>query len=161
MYLKSLVVFAICTLFVIGFAVVLNYETGLVGSQVQALPSSPTNCSPSDSQCPSFTIVSASLTSKNTSDQLGIASPAYASLSIMVAGGPTLSRVDLFVGNVSAASIRGTYGRGQDQVCENYTLYATVLVTPGKTYLLSVEGFSGASYLLKSEEVKAGVQQPY
>lgn len=161
MYRKSLVVFVLCTLFVICFAVVLNYESGLVGSQVQALPSLLTNCSPSDSSCPSFTITFASLTSKNTTDQLGVANPAYASLTINVAGGPSLGKFDLFVGNVSAATIQGSFGPGQDRVCENYTLYATILVTPGKTYLLSVEGFNGNSYLLKSVEVTAGVQQPY
>ena len=161
MYRKSLVVFVLCTLFVISFALVLNYESGLVGNQVQALPTSPTNCSPSNSLCPLFTITSASLTSKNTTDQLGVASPAYASLTINVTGGPALSRVDLFVGNASAAMIQGSFGPGQDRVCENYTLYATILVTPGKTYLLSVEAFSGTSYLLKSVEVTASFQQPY
>jgi len=160
-YRKNLVVFVLCTLFVLGFVLVLNYESGLVGSQVQALPTSPTNCSPSDSLCPLFTITSASLKSKNTTDQLGVANPAYASLTINVTGGPALSRVDIFVGNASAATFQGPFGPGQNTVCENYTLYATILVTPGKAYLLSVEAFSGTSYLLKSVEVTASVQQPY
>ena len=75
MYTKSLVVFVLCTALVVGVAVVLNYEATSVGNQIQSLPALQATCSPTDPSCPHFSIVSASLRTQNTTDQLGIANP--------------------------------------------------------------------------------------
>jgi hypothetical protein len=161
MYAKSLIVFVLCTALVIGFVVVLNIEAGIVGNQIQALPTATSNCSPSDPSCPRFSIVAASLRAQNTSDQLGIANPAYLSLELNVTGGATLASVRLFIGNASAGDPHGPLGPGLAKII-NFTLLATVSVSPGKTYRLSVEGLNSAgAYVLESEMVTAEGQVPY
>lgn len=160
MYAKSLIVFVLCTALVIGFVVVLNEEAGIVGSQVQALPTSNASCVPSDPSCPHFSILSASLRTQNTSDQLGIANPAYLSLELNVTGDP-LASLRLFVGNASAGDPPGPLGPGAVKIV-NFTLLATISVSPGKAYLLSVEGLNAnGAYVLESEYVTAEGQVPY
>jgi hypothetical protein len=151
-YRKSLVVVVLCTAFVLAFAVVLNNEASNVNNQLNALPSTPTNCSPSDDSCPRFSIVSASLLTMNTTDQLGIANPAYLSLGFNVSGGVPLSKVGLFIGNASAGTVYGPFGLGSNRI-SNLTLPATVSASPGRTYQVSMVGFNGASYLLESVNV--------
>ena len=152
MYRKSLVVVVLCTAFVVAFAVVLNNEASNVNSQLNALPPTPTNCSSSGDGCPRFSIVSASLRTMNTTDQLGISNPAYLSLNFNVSGSVPLTKVSFFIGNASAGTVQGPFGLGPNSV-SNLTLPATVSASPGKTYLVSVVGFNGASYQLESVNV--------
>lgn len=161
MYAKSLVVFVLCTALVIGVAVVLNYEATTVGKQIQSLPALKATCSETDPSCPSFSIVSASLRTQNTTDQLGIANPAYLSLVLNVSGAAPLTALHFFVGNVSAGSVQGPFDRGLHRLV-NLTLTATVVVSPGRSYLLSVQGFNaGGGYVINAEEVTAEGQVPY
>ncbi len=159
MYLKSLIVVLLCTAFVVAFAVVLNNDASTVSGQLQALPSSPTNCSAPATSCPRFTVLSASLRTMNTTDQLGIANPVYLSLEFNVSGSVPLSKVQLFVGNVSGGTIQGTFGFGLNRIA-NLTLSAAVSASPGKTYLVSVVGFSGADYTLESMYVTDQLRGP-
>ena len=161
MYAKSLVVFVLCTALVIGVAVVLNYEAASVGTQVQSLPTLQATCSPDDPSCPDFSIVSASLRTQNTTDQLGIANPAYLSLAFNVSGTATLTSVQLYVGNVSAGTVQGPFGPGMNRIV-NFTLSAAAVVSPGRMYLLSVQGFNASGgYVIRSEEVTDTGQVPY
>jgi hypothetical protein len=160
-YVKSLVVFVLCTALVLGVAVVLNYEATSIGTQIQSLPTTKATCTPNDASCPAFSIVSASLRTQNTTDQLGVANPAYLSLEINVSGVTPLASVHLFVGNTSAGVVQGPFGPGLNRIV-NLTLPATVLVTPGKSYLLSVQGFNGSGgYVIKAEVTIAKGQLPY
>ncbi len=159
MYLKSLVVFVLCTAFVIAFYVVLTNDANSVNNQLQALPSSPTNCSPADASCPHFNIVSASLRTMNTTDQLGISNPAYLSLEFNVTGSAPVSKISLFIGNVSAGTVPGPFGLGLNKIV-NQTLPATISASPGNTYIVSVVGFAGAQYLMKSVSVTDQLRGP-
>ena len=161
MYLKSLVVFVLCTALVIGVVVVLNYEATTVGHQIQALPKAQSSCSPSETSCPRFSVVSASIGAQNTTDQLGIANPAYLSLELNVSGASPLASVHLFVGNTSAGIVQGPFGEGLDRIT-NFTLPATILVSPGRSYLVSVQGFNGSGdYTIRAQLVVARGQMPY
>ncbi len=148
-YLKSLIVFLLCTAFVVAFAVVLNNDASTVSSQLQALPPSATNCPISDASCPRFVIVSASLHTMNTTDQLGIANPVYLTMRFNVSGSVSLSKIQFFVGNVSAGTLQGPFGLGLNEI-SNLTLSAAVSASPGKTYRVSAIGFNGPSYVLES-----------
>ncbi len=159
MYLKSLIVFLLCTAFVVAFAVVLNNDASTVNSQLQALPSSETNCSVSDASCPKFVIVSASLRTMNTTDQLGIANPVYLTMRFNVTGSASLTKVQFFVGNVSAGTVQGPFGLGPNEV-SNLTLSAAVSASPGKTYRVSAVAFSGSNYVLESVYVTDVLRGP-
>jgi len=160
-YVKSLVVFVLCTALVIGVAVVLNYEATSVGKQIQSLPTLQATCSQTDSSCPHFSIVSANLRTENTTDQLGIANPSYLSLGINVSGTAALTSVEFYVGNVSAGAVQGPFGPGVNRIV-NFTLSAAVVVSPGQSYLLSVQGFnSSGEYVIIAQEVLDTPQVPY
>lgn len=161
MYLKSLVVFVLCTALVLGFIVVLNYEATAVGNQVDDLPTSQASCFPTDTGCPNFSLVSASLRVENTTDILGVANPAYLSLELNVSGITPIVSIHVFIGNALAAEVKGPFPPGLNRI-ENLTLMATVTLLPGKTYTLSVEGLnSGGSYLIESTAVTAEAEAPY
>lgn len=161
MYAKSLVVFVLCTALVVGVVVVLNYEATSVGGQVQSLPTLKATCSPDDPSCPHFSIVSASLRTENITDQLGIANPAYLSLEFNVSGNAALNSVHLYVGNVSAGIVKGPFGPGVNRIV-NLTLSAAVVVSPGRSYLLSVQGFNASGgYVIQAKEVLDLGQVPY
>lgn len=160
MYAKSIVVFVLCTALVVGVAVVLNYEATSVGNQVKSLPTLQATCSQSDTACPHFSIVSATLRTQNTTDQLGIANPAYLSLEFNVSGA-ALASVHLYVGNVSAGVVQGPFVSGMNRIV-NLTLSAAVVVSPGRSYLVSVQGFNtSGGYVIESEEVTDSAQVPY
>jgi len=158
-YAKSLVVVALCTIFVLAFALVLNYEAASVNSQLQALPTSTTSCSGPDDSCPGFTIVSAALSTTNTTDQLGIANPIYLSVDFNVSANPPLSRVSLFVGNISAGTVEGPFQLGPNRIV-NQTLPTTVQASPGKAYLVSVVAFNSGGYTMRSVNVTDRLSAP-
>lgn len=149
MHAKGLVVVALCTAFVLAFALVLNYEASSLNNQLQALPTPPSSCSGSDSSCPGFGLVSVALTTTNTTDQLGITNPAYLSIDFNVIANPPLSRVSLFVGNASAGTVQGPFLLGLNKIV-NQTLSAAVQASPGKTYLVSVVAYNSAGYTTES-----------
>ncbi len=140
MYLKSLVVFVLCTVFVLSFVVVLNYATSGVGKEGQGVTTSQPSCSISSPSCESFSITSASLHTVNYTDELGVVNYANLILGVNASGGSSLTSLDLFVGNMSAGSVQGPFDPGVVRMV-NLTLPATISISPGKTYTLSVEGF--------------------
>ncbi len=157
MYLKSLIVFVLCTAFVAGFAIVLNYEAagiGVGGQTVTTLQTS--SCSISDSSCMRISITSAYLHAVNYTDELGIVNYATLKLGLNASGPSSLAGVKLFVGNLSAGVVQGPFEPGVNRVV-NLTLPATVTISPGKTYLVSVEGLynNGSESVWASTEVTA------
>lgn len=155
MYLKSVVVFFLCTAFVLSFVVVLNYDTAGVGKQGQPLLTSQTTCPTSDTSCLSFSITSASIRTVNYTDELGIVNYATLALGLNASGSSPITSVRLFIGNTSAGAVQGPFEPGVNRMV-NLTLPATIAVSPGKTYLLTVEGFyASGSEVSKSVEVTA------
>lgn len=140
MYLRSLVVFVLCTAFVLSFVVVLNYATAGVGKQGAPLITTQTSCNPTETSCLTFSITSASLHTVNYTDELGIVNYATLVLGLNASGGSPVASIKLFIGNMSAGVVQGPFQPGVNRVV-NLTLPATVTISPGKTYLLSVEGF--------------------
>ena len=144
MYYRSLIVFALCTIFVASFVVVLNYEASEVGRQSAFVVSSQSTCSPAGAGCEALSMISASLHTVNYTDELGVVNYATLSLGLKAAGGSTISGVDLFIGNMSAGYALRPFMRGVIRVV-NTTVPSTISVSPGKSYLVSVEGFYGSS----------------
>ena len=138
MYLRSLVVFALCTMFVLGFAFVLNYEAGQVGKGT-TLVTTRGSCTSTGVSCPSFSVSQAVLLTNNYNDTLGPGSHIDLSFTLGVLAGSTLSSVSLYLGNVSVGSVQGPYAPGLHQVTD-YVLPTTVSATAGATYTLTVEG---------------------
>jgi hypothetical protein len=141
-YFRSILVVALCTAFVLGFALVLNYEAGQVGNVGQATISTQNSCSPSEASCPSFTITSARLITSNITSELGPANQTDLILGLDVSGGTTITKLGLFIGNASAGTIQGPFEPGVLRTL-NITLPSTVQVSPRATYLISAEGYSG------------------
>ena len=142
MYFRSILVVALCTAFVLSFAIVLNYEAGQVGKAGQAPISTQNSCSPSEASCPSFTITSAKLITANITSELGPANQTTLLLGLEVSGRTTITKLSLFIGNSSAGTIQGPFEPGVAQAL-NITLPSTIQASPGATYLISAEGFSG------------------
>jgi hypothetical protein len=141
-YLKSLIVFVLCTVFVLSFVVVLNYATAGVGKGGETMATSHASCSAAGSPCESFSITSAGLHTVNYTDELGVVNYATLVLGLNASGSSPITSVDLFIGNLSAGRIQGPFEPGVNRVV-NLTLPATVSVSSGKTYLVNVEGFYG------------------
>jgi hypothetical protein len=141
-YLRSLIVFVLCTVFVLAFVVVLNYEQGAVlGSLNAKVQTTRNNCQTSGG-CDTLTIVSAALSEKNYSSDLGPGSYAILAMKLNVSGPSSLGSLRLFIDNSSGGTIQGPVGPGPD-ILVNLTLPATIAVTHGMTYTLSVEGLYG------------------
>jgi len=142
-YFRSLLVVALCTAFVLSFAIVLSYEAAQVGQSNQVTLSTQNTCSPSEVSCPSFTITSLKLNTENITSELGPENQTDIALGLDVSGGTTITKISLFVGNSSAGTLPGPFDPGVNQVL-NITLPSTVQVSPGATYVVYVEGFSGS-----------------
>ncbi len=140
MYLRSLLVFALCTAFVVSFVVVLDYATSGVGSQTSL--STQGNCLPSQAPCPNFAITSATLRTVNYTDELGIVNYSYLVLGLNASGSAPLTSMSLYIGSASAGTVQGPFEPGVNRVV-NITLPATVTVSRGMTYQVNVEGFYG------------------
>ncbi|MDA4119932.1 MAG: hypothetical protein OK436_05035 [Thaumarchaeota archaeon] len=155
MYLRSLLVFALCTAFVVGFVVVLNYATAGVGKQGQTGPVTiqTTSCASQSTTCTTFSITSARLVSVNYTDVLGPGNYATLTLGLNASGGNPITSVKIFVGNLSAGTFQGTFQPGVNRLL-NLTLPATISVSPGKTYTISVEGYFGSGTEAVWESVK-------
>jgi hypothetical protein len=151
-------VVALCTLFVIGFVVVLNYATAGVGKQgqTQLVTTQNSSCAAQSSSCASFSITSARLVSVNFTDELGPVNYGTLTLGLNASGGVSITNVKVFVDNLPAGGAQGPFSRGVNKML-NLTLPATISVSPGKTYTISVEGFysNGSETVWQSVETTA------
>ena len=154
MYLRSLIVVALCTAFVLAFLVVLNYEQGAVfGSLNTTVQTSQPSCQ--NTGCDTLTILSATLREQNYSSDLGPGSYATLALKFDVSGPYPLGSLKLIIDNASGGTIQGPIGPGANLV-ENVTLAATISVSRGMTYTLAVEGLYGTdSTVLQTLKVTA------
>ena len=142
MYLKSLVVFILCTLFVLGFVVVLNYATAGVGHITQGTSTSPANCPTAPISVPTaFSITSPSLHTVNYTDELGIVNYAALTFGVNASAGSPLRSLLVCVGNQNAGTVQGPFNPSVNRVV-NLTLPATISISPGKAYVVNVEGFN-------------------
>jgi hypothetical protein len=154
-YYKSLVVFALSTVFVASFVVVLNYETSGIGRPAPAVVTSRAACSATSASCESVIITSADLRTVNYTDELGVVNFATIRLGLKASGPSSIDDVDFFVGNMSAGYAQGPFVPGVNKVV-SITVPATISVSPGRTYSLSVEGFYGVgSSVWTSERITA------
>jgi hypothetical protein len=157
-YVRSLLVVALCTIFVIGFVVVLNYATAGVGKQGQTVlvTTQTTSCGAQSSSCESFSITSSRLVSVNYTDELGPVNYATLTLGLNASGGMPITNVKVFVGNLSAGGAPGPFSPGVNRVL-NLTLPATITVSPGESYTISVEGYyaNGSETVWQSVEIIA------
>ncbi len=142
MYYKSLVVFALCTIFVVGFFAAISYDTSGVGEQPQTPITTYIACQAPASACDTLSITSASLRTVNYTDELGIVSYATLTIGVMPSGASPITGVSVFIGNRSAGYVQGPFEPGVGRTL-NLTIPSTVSVSPGVTYLVSVEGFYG------------------
>jgi hypothetical protein len=154
-YLRNLLVVALCTAFVVGFVVVLNYATAGVGKQGQTVlvTTQTTQCPTQSSTCVSFSITSARLVSVSYTDELGPGTYTTLTLGLNASGGMPMTSVKVFVGNQSAGGAQGPFQPGVNSVL-NLTLPATISVSPGKTYTISIEGYFGSGSDTVWESVK-------
>ena len=93
----------------------------------------------------------------NYTDALGPGSYATLTLGLNASGGNPITSVKIFVGNMSAGTFQGPFQLGVNKVL-NLTLPATISVSSGKTYTISVEGYfdGGAETVWESVKVIAG-----
>jgi hypothetical protein len=140
---------------VVGFVVALNYATAGVGKQGQIalVTTRTTSCASQSSSCGSFSITSARLVSVSYTDELGPGNYATLTLGLNASGGTPITSVKIFVGNLSAGGFQGPFQPGINRVL-NLTLPATISVSPGKTYTISVEGYFGNGSYAVWESVK-------
>jgi hypothetical protein len=143
-YARSLLVVVLCTIFVLGFTLVLAYEAAGIGEQATIVPTSQTTCSAPESSCEALVITSASLRTVNYTDELGVVNYASLTLGLNPSGKLAIATVSFYIGNTSAGQVQGPFQPGVNRVV-NLTLPATVSITPGRTYLVSVEGSYGTS----------------
>jgi len=136
-------VVVLCTIFVLAFFFVLSYEAAGIGNQTATIPTTATTCLPSATGCDTLTITSASLQVVNYTDELGTVNYATLAFGVKPTGGTPISSVDLFIGNTSAGAVQGPFTPGVARA-ENITLPSTVFITPGSTYVLSIEGSYGS-----------------
>jgi len=143
-YARSLIVVALCTIFVLAFALVLNYEAAGVGTQGTVVPTTKTTCPTPGPSCEMMSITSASLHTVNYTDELGVVNYATLTLGLNASGESPITAVNLFVGNTSAGQVQGPFRPGINRSV-NVTLPSTISISPGKTYVVSVEGEYGGS----------------
>lgn len=154
MYLRSLIVFALCTTFVLAFVVVLNYEQGAVFGSMNATVQTSHNSCPA-SGCDSLAILSATLREKNYSSDLGPGGYATLAIRLNISGPSSLGSLRLFIDNTSGGTVQGPIGPGTN-IIVNVTLPATISVSHGTIYTLAVEGIYGTdSTVLQTLKVTA------
>ena len=156
MYLRSVLVVALCTIFVVGFALAIVYATSTVGTGGQSLATTQQASCTVSSACPSLSISSEKLATVNYTDELGQVSYAVLSFKLTTSGQGQIGSVTLFVGNLSAGSVQGPFEPGTSKTI-NMTLPSTITVTAGRPYLVSVEGHveNGPEVVWESAEVTA------
>jgi hypothetical protein len=143
-YARSLLVVALCTVFVLAFAFVLQYEASEVGQSGNTVPTSSTTCSPSDPSCDVLTIVSASIRNSSGIDLIGPGGNANLSLALDISGGSPLSSVKVFIGDQLGASINGPFQPGVVSM-PALALSTQVSISPGQSYLITIEGYYGGT----------------
>jgi len=147
-YAKSLIVFALCTIFVLAFALVLDYEAGNVGGQGTAIPTSQATCASTGAACDTIAITSTSLQVVNYTDELGTVTYGNLSVGFTPAGPSPVANIALFFGNATSATkvfaAQGPFQPGVSRML-TLTLPSSVTVYPGRAYLVSIEGTYGAN----------------
>jgi hypothetical protein len=142
-YYKSLIVVALCTVFVIGFYVVLQYEAAEVGTrQTSTTDIVRTSTCPALGSCVSFSITSPSLRTLNYSSELGPGSYSVLAFGIRPSGQGPIQKVSIFLNDTSVGTFQGPFDSGVTREV-NFTLPATVSVSYGKYYIVAIEGFYG------------------
>jgi len=154
-YLRSILVVILCSIFVVGFVLAIAYATSTVGTPTSLATTQETSCTVS-SACPSLSITSARLATVNYTDELGPVDYAILTLKLTMSGTGQIGSVTLFVGNLSAGSVQGPFEPGTTKAI-NMTLPSTITVTAGRTYLVNVEGHveNGSEVVWESAEVTA------
>jgi hypothetical protein len=144
LYAKSLVVVALCTLFVVGYAATLVYVTGKAGNQSSrsTLGTQTSTCNTSDPGCVTFSITSSKLVSQNYTDELGPGNHQYLILGLEASGGGPVLTAALFLNGTSVGTVQGPFSPGVSRLI-NQTLPATVNIVLGKHYVVTVEGYYG------------------
>jgi hypothetical protein len=153
MYLKSLVVFVLCTLFVIGFVVVLDYVTAGVGNTSQGPSTSSAFCPP-PTYSTGFSITPATLRTVNYTDELGTVNYATLTFNVNTSTGSPLTSILVCIDSYRVGTVQGPFTPDVSRMV-NLTLPATISISRGMTYTLNVEGFSGGSSAWESVPVKA------
>lgn len=148
MYAKSLIVFALCTIFVLAFALVLDYEAGNVGNQGTTIPTSQASCAQTATSCDTILITSTSLQVVNYTDELGTVTYGNLSVAFTPDGPSPVTNIALYFGNATSTTkvfvAQGTFQPGTSRTF-TLTLPSSVTVYSGKTYLVSIEGTYGAN----------------
>ena len=148
MYAKSLIVVALCTAFVLAFVLVLNYEAAGVGNQATTLLTSETTCADTAAACEHLTIASATLNVVNYTDELGTVTYSNLSVRFTPSGPSAVESVDFYLGNASSTtkvySLQGPLEPGVSRALA-VTLPSSVVVVPGKTYVVTIEGYNQES----------------
>ena len=146
MYIKSIIVVILCTAFVIGFALVINYEASSVGTLTGGeITTTEATCTAAPGECESMVIGSASLRTVNYTDELGPVGYADLAFVLNVSGSVPVSSISVYLANASAGTIGGPFQPGGDKLV-NFTLPATAIVSQGTKYVLQVEGFYGEDH---------------
>ena len=136
-----MVVFVLCTIFVLGFVAALDYATSGVGKGGQTLTTTQTTCS--GTSCERLSISSASLRTVNYTDELGVVNYANLVLSLDASGAYPVTSVNFYLNGSLAGTVQGPFEPGVVRQV-NLTLPATISVSPGRTYLVNVQGNYGS-----------------
>ena len=139
---KNVAIVAICTAFVLGFGFVTYYATlGVSLSDPQTFSGTTIGtCTVSQTSCGNITVVSASLTIANYTDELGGVSYSNLTLTIRPDQGVALASVTILLGgNVKVGSEGGPFASGEDYRI-SMVLPENVNISAGTSYLLLVEG---------------------
>jgi hypothetical protein len=158
-YFRSLLVVALCTVFVIGYAATLVFVTSGVetpGNHATSAYTQASSCQASNPSCVTISITSSRLSTVNYTDELGPVNYAVLTLGLEASGSGPVLKAGIFLNGTSVGTIQGPFEPGVVRVV-NQTLPATVSVVPGKPYLVTVEGFygDGAEVVWASVEVVA------
>ena len=144
---KNVAIVAICTAFVLGFGLVTYYATlGVSLSNPQTFSGTTIGtCTVSQASCGNITVVAASLTIANYTDELGGVSYSNLTVTIRPDQGVTLASVTLLLGgNVKVEEEEGPFASGETYRIST-VLPENVNISPGTSYLLLVEGPANAN----------------
>lgn len=140
---RSVVVFVLCTAFVLAFYAVLSYEAG--GVELASLQSpGPAQPCTAGAACGSFSLASATLTTANFTDELGPAGYSNLTLTLTVAANGSIQSFDVYIGGTKLGTLTGPYGPGTDRAF-TFTLPSTDPISRGSAYVVSVKGLVGTS----------------
>jgi len=154
-YLRSILVVVLCSIFVVGFALTIVYEASTIGTGTSLATTQETSCT-ATLTCPSLSITSVRLATVNYTDELGPVDYAVLTLKLTTSGTGQIGSVTVYVGNLSAGTVQGPFEPGTSKTI-NMTLPSTITVTEGMSYLVNVEGrlVNGSEVVWESAKVTA------